>query len=128
MRLHHFSVSIAPESLPTAVELFELLGCKVGYRPTGQSWCMMYHPAPGVDLQLSERTTKPITHPKTLAVHVGFISDNPKRVVDQVKTWAASREVAFKSGSCEDTMLWFDLPNVFLDFVIEVMDGSVLES
>jgi len=55
------------------------------------------------------------------------LSDTPKEDIDEVRLWAEKKGVEFVQGGWSDKELWFDLPEVFTNFVIEVMHTSVVE-
>ncbi|MDB5194759.1 MAG: hypothetical protein JWN50_773 [Parcubacteria group bacterium] len=83
----------------------------------------------GVDfnIQLKE-VDEALVHNKFRAdSHLAFISDNPKEQIDRVERWASEHNVSFTRGGWSDRELYFDLPELFVDFVVEVMHTSILE-
>ncbi len=59
--------------------------------------------------------------------HIAFLSDDPKRELGRIQEWVESKGHKFLSGGWSDREFYFDCPDVFIDFVIEVMHTSVAE-
>lgn len=127
-QLHHGARRIIPQSLETLIEMFTLLGCKVIYREGNARWAMVGQDGINFNVQLVEVDEKPIKTKTRISSHVAFISENPKSVVDKVESWAADKNIKFNNGGWNEKELWFDLPDLFVDFVIEIMDRSVVEA
>ena len=83
----------------------------------------------GIDfnIQLVEVDEVPIQNKNRISSHIAFISENPKSVVDKVEKWATEKGLKFIKGGWSGRELWFDLPDLFVDFAIEVMDRSIVE-
>jgi hypothetical protein len=126
--LHHFAYSITPHTLELVLELFEMFGCSLGYRKGDARWCIIEQKPIPVDLQLIEVNNIPVTViDLKLNTHIAFLSDDPVRVVDMVRMWAQEKNVAFRDGGWSERELWFDLPEVFVNFVIEVMHPDIVK-
>jgi len=59
--------------------------------------------------------------------HVAFISSDPKREMERIEKWIESQGKTCMADSWSDKEYYFDCPEVFVDFVIEVMHRSVVE-
>ena len=128
-RLHHHSQQIVPGTLEDVMEMYKHLGCEVVYRPAGDmKWAMVgqgqlrfaiqiveYSDAPIQDIEIKRRT------------HVAFISDDPQGLLNAIKQWAGSKNIQFREGGWSETERYFDLPGIFINFVIEVMHSSIEE-
>jgi hypothetical protein len=44
-----------------------------------------------------------------------------------MKIWVESKGKQFESGSWSDREFYFDCPEVFVDFVVEIMHTSIIE-
>ena len=58
--------------------------------------------------------------------HIGFVTDDPHRDRQDLRDWFKHRGHATEVGQWSDRELWLDVPDVFLDFVIEVFSHEVL--
>jgi len=126
-RLHHYCQSIAKGHLNDVVEMYTLLGFKVVYTPPGNAgWIMIGQEQLRFAIQIAEVADKPITdiHTKT-QTHIAFISDNPQKVIDKIETWAKSKNLQFRKGGWSEKERYFDLPDIFINFVVEVMHTSI---
>ena len=126
--LHHFAYSITPDSLELFLKLLEKMGCSLDYREGDSRWCMIKQGSVKAFIQVTEVHDCPVVDSnKKINTHLAFLSDNPKDDVLEVKSWAKNNNIKFRSGSWSDKELWFDLPDIFLNFVVEIMDRSVVE-
>lgn len=128
-RLHHCCHNITTGSLDKVLEMFDLLKCPVVYRPNnGYRWAMVGQPQLDFSLQVSEVSGKPIDDLETKCqVHIAFISDNPREVIDQIEKWASDKGISFREGGWSEKERYFDLPELFVNFVVEVMHTSIEE-
>jgi hypothetical protein len=126
-KLHHVCKKIVPGSTEKVIELLSLLGCEVTYREPAHGWFMVGQKGLPFDIQLIEKPTAPQTGQFKVNSHVAFISEDPGALIDKVESWANKNHLAFKRGGWSDRELWFDLPDLFVDFVIEVMHASITE-
>jgi hypothetical protein len=127
-RLHHSAYKIAKNSLPQVIELFKILGCEITYKPDGQSWAMMGQSGLKYDIQLVETDESPAATIETKkGTHLAFISDDPQGVIDEIRLWAEGGKIKLISGKWTEKEQYFDLPDLFINFVIEVLHLSVEE-
>ena len=90
----------------------------------------MINQAPSnINIQVSEVSDQPIADlNKKIQTHIAFISEDPQKVINVIKEWANKKGFSFREGKWSDTELYFDLPDLFVNFAIEVMHTSVLNS
>lgn len=127
--LHHSCFDITTGKLNTAIEMFKLLKCKVVYRPNnGQRWAMVGQESTNFLIQIAEVSDQSISDINTKCQsHISFISDDPQDTIDEIEKWAKENNITFRQGSWSDKERYFDLPELFVNFVIEVMHTSVTE-
>jgi len=126
-KLHHFAYNIRPDSLELVLELLEKLGCTLTYRKGSERWCIMQQKPIPIGIQLIETKDKPIPTEKKINTHIAFLSDTPKEDIEEIKKWCEEKDIEFKQGGWSDKELWFDLPDVFVNFVVEIMHTSVVD-
>lgn len=68
---------------------------------------------------------KPIPTKKKVNTHIAFLSDKPKGDLEKIDKWAKINNVRINQGKWSNKELWFDLPDIFINFVIEIMDKRV---
>jgi hypothetical protein len=126
---HHTSFGIAPGMLGRATQCFELLGCSVVFKPDDDSrWLMVEHADCPFAFQLYETDDQGIEPlARKRQTHIAFLSADPAAVLDSVRQWAHGNGMRFLSGEWASTQLYFDLPEVFVFGVVEVMHTSVVE-
>jgi hypothetical protein len=126
-RLHHSAYKITKGSLEKVVEVFSLLGCTVTYRPEREyRWAMVGQAGLRYDIQLVEtdEPSLPITTSK-IGTHVAFISDDPQAVIQKIEAWSKEYDIKFITDGWSDKERYVDLPELFINFVIEIMHTSV---
>ncbi len=127
-KLHHFAYDIRPNSLELIIELFEQLGCEMTYREGDERWCMFQQKPLSIDIQIIETEDQQILPiEKKINTHIAFISTTHKEDVEKIKQWAENKGLTFRQGGWSDIELWFDLPDLFINFVIEIMHTSMIE-
>lgn len=57
---------------------------------------------------------------------IGFVSDDAATEVETVEQWCRARGLEVTTGAYGPGFLWIDVPDVFMDFVLEVMDRKSL--
>ncbi|MEA3429954.1 MAG: hypothetical protein U9R08_01640 [Nanoarchaeota archaeon] len=127
VKLHHFAYNITPNSLELVLELLDRLGCTLVYREGSARWCMVQQKPISIDIQIIETKDKPVLIEKKINTHIAFLSDTPKADIEEIKQWSNDKGVKFRQGGWSDKELWFDLPDAFVNFVIEIMHTSVVE-
>ncbi len=128
-RLHHYAQNISNGTLEDVLEIYAILGCEIVYRPNNSyQWAMVAQQPLRFAIQIVEVEEKPISDiDLKRKVHVAFISDNPQEVIDKVEAWAQKKNIRFRQGGWSDKEKYFDLPDIFVNFVIEVMHTSIEE-
>ena len=128
-RLHHYCQNITKGRLKDIVEMYGILECEVVFTPEkNQTWLMVGQPPLRFAIQITEVSDEPIEElDKKTQTHVAFISDNPKELVEKVAEWAKGRGFKFRQGGWSDKELFFDLPEIFVNFTVEVMHTSIEE-
>jgi len=126
-KLHHYCQNVSQGSLEDIIEMYGLLNCRVVYRPEGKNkWAMVGQDQLRFAIQIAEVSDKPIQDVDIKRqVHVAFISDNPQELIDKVRVWAEDKGIKFREGGWSKIERYFDLPDVFVNFVIEVMHTSI---
>jgi hypothetical protein len=133
MEFNQSAGQIAIEHMSDAVALFvEHLGFEevlhmAGTMAADGDFTMSVLRAPGtnVDVQL---TGMPPVQPqgrKHLS-QFGFVSDDAESDRTALREWCISRDLRVVEGEYGPGFLWIDLPDVFMDFVFEIMDRSAL--
>ena len=128
--LHHCAQQIVSGSLKDVLEMYEKLGCKVVYNQTESKipWAMVGQDQLNFAIQVLEDYEKPIEDLETKRkVHVAFLSSNPRGLLNEIENWALGKGIKHREGCWSEKELYFDLPDIFINFVVEVMHTSILE-
>lgn len=125
--LHHFAYNIRPNKLELAIELFNIFNCTVSYRQKNKRWCMIEQKPIPIDIQIIETENYQIPLEIKINTHIAFLSNSPKDDIDKIKKWCKSKKIKFQQGEWTEKELWFDLPDIFINFVVEVMHTSIVE-
>ncbi|PCJ14978.1 MAG: hypothetical protein COB02_18515 [Candidatus Cloacimonadota bacterium] len=126
-KLHHFAYNIKPNSLERVLELFDLLACTQSYREDNQRWCMIWQKPLNIDIQIIETNDPCVPTEIKKSTHIAFLSDTPKEDIKHINEWAKKKNLNFSHGGWSDKELWFDFPDLFINFVIEIMHTSVVD-
>ncbi len=126
-RLHHYCQNITPCHLADVVEMYKLLDFDVVYDPhNNERWIMVGQKQPRFAIQIAEVDMKPIADIDIKKrTHIAFISDDPRAVIAKIKTWATAKGFAFREGGWSEIERFYDLPDIFVNFVVEVMHTSI---
>jgi hypothetical protein len=125
MELHHRSGQVSRRHFADARALFaECLGFEEFVATEHMS--IFHQTGSGIDIQLICSDDFQPQQNKHLS-HLGFISSNPRQDRESIRQWSEDRGLTTELGQWSDRELWIDLPEVFLDFVIEVMHRRILE-
>lgn len=125
MELHHRSGQVARRHFDDACALFtDCLG--FDQFVATDHMAIFTQTGTGIDIQLICSDGLDPQHGKHNS-HLGFISSRPTEDRESIRQWSDDRGLATELGQWSDRELWIDLPDVFLDFVIEVMDRGILE-
>ena len=80
-----------------------------------------------VDIQIIETISSKIPIKEKINTHIAFLSKNPQKDILEISQWAKNNNIKFRDGGWSEKELWFDLPDLFINFVIEIMHTSVVE-
>lgn len=134
MEFNQSAAQVAIEHMPDAIALFvEHLGFEEVLRMDGTmadgDFTMSVLRAPGtnVDVQLTGMAPIAPQGRKHLS-QLGFVSDDAEGDRAGMREWCTSRGLRVVEGEYGPGFLWIDLPDVFMDFVFEIMDRSALLS
>lgn len=129
-RLHHYAQNITQGTLETVLEMYALLNCEVVYRPNnGYAWAMVGQKDLRFAIQIVEVPEKPIEDLDIKRrTHIAFLSDVPGEVIAKIGRWAQDKGIVFRQGGWSPKEQYFDLPDIFVNFVVEVMHTSIEES
>jgi len=127
VELHHCAYRINPDSFEKAAELFKELGCNLYYRVNNERWGLFRQERNDIVIQLIETKTGVLPTDEKTSSHIAFISSDPKTELERIKKWAEDNNLEFVQGSWSETEHWFDIPEFFNDFVIEIMDKSIFD-
>ena len=125
--IHHTAFRISRGKLDIVIKLFDKLGLEVTYQPKGEDWALLKNKNNDTRIQIIEVSKEPLQFEGKEESHIGFISKNPKQALDEIEKFAEINKIKFVKGSWSDLEFWFDLPEIFVDFVVEVMDRRILE-
>ena len=126
MQLHHCSHQVAEDSLELVAELFTT---KLGFREVFRLPYSVFLRQSNsmVDIQLKGSSPIPAQTGKRFS-HIAFISDTPGEAIQELQDWFRKRGHDCETGQYgTDMELWFDVPRVFLDFVIEVIHTQLIK-
>jgi hypothetical protein len=100
----------------------------VVYTPPTKDWIMVGQDDLRFAIQITQVDDKPIEDiEKKRQAHIAFLSDDPQGVIDEVEKWAKDNNLKFRQGGWSPIERYFDLPDVFVNFVVEVMHTSIEE-
>ena len=127
-RLHHCAQNITKDSLEDVIDMFKIFDCTVNYRPdNGHKWAMVSQKELRFSIQIVEVNNDSVSDIEIKKqTHIAFISDNPQKLIDKVGNWAKDKDIKFKQGGWSSKELYFDLPDIFVNFVVEVMHSSIV--
>lgn len=126
-RLHHFACNIKPDKLEMTLELFALLGCTIAYKKDNERWCNIEQKPISIDIQIIETNDESIPIEKKVNTHIAFLSDSPREDIQKIKKWSEDKNLKFQQGEWSNKELWFDFPDIFINFVIEIMHTSIIK-
>lgn len=128
-RLHHYCQNITRGHLADVVEMYKLLDFDVVYDPGHNAgWIMVGQKQPRFAIQITEVDAVPIQDIDIKKrTHVAFISDDLQAVIKKIKEWATNKGFAFREGGWSEIERFYDLPDIFVNFVVEVMHTSIEE-
>ena len=125
MRFNHVANRVDPRFFETFVLMLkERLGFVELRRTERAIW--LRQPGANVDLQFSHSDTQNRDQDK-LRSQVSFLSETPKNALEDLANWARTKGIAAAVGAYSDREFYLDLPEVFVDFVIEAMTPDLAD-
>ncbi len=125
--LHHCAKRIIPNSLEFIMNLFKQFGCQESYWETGARWAMIEQRGSNTIIQFIETDQVPQKTESKRNSHIAFLSDDPQMDISTITKWICEQNKKIIVGKWSDKELYFDCPEVFVDFVIEVMHKSIVD-
>ncbi len=77
------------------------------------------------DIQLIEVDASSVPPEEKKNMHIAFLSDAPQEDIAEIKKWAREKKLQFSQGQWSNKELWFDFPDIFTNFVVEILHTSV---
>jgi hypothetical protein len=126
-RLHHYCQNIVKGHLHDIIEMYRLFDLDIVFDPGADAgWIMLGQKQLRFAIQVAEVLEAPIVDLYIkIRSHVAFISDDPDRLIAKVEKWANDRGIKFRKGGWSKIERFFDLPDIFVNFVVEVMHTSI---
>ena len=119
MKLNHVANRVDARHFDTLVEmLVSRLGFVVLRRTERSIW--LRQPGTNVDLQFSRSETASRDADKRRS-QVSFLSDTPRQDLEALAAWFQARGLGASVGAYSDREFFLDVPDAFVDFVIEAM-------
>lgn len=127
LKLHHCAKRITPKNLEFVMSLFDQIGCRESFWENGARWAMIEQKGGNTIIQFIETDQTPQPTEEKINSHIAFLSNNPQKDVSTIKEWICRQNKKIEIGKWNDKELYFDCPEVFIDFVIEIMHQSIVE-
>ena len=119
MHFNHVANRLDPRHFEIVVEMLKTkLGFEELRRTERAIW--LRQPGANVDLQFSRSPTANRDADK-LRSQVSFLSETPKSALEGLAAWARQHGLMAEVGSYSDREFYLDVPEAFVDFVIEAM-------
>jgi len=119
MQFNHIANRVAAQHFQSVVAMLTEQLRFVVLRSTERSvW--LRQPGTNVDLQLSQSETAHRDADKQRS-QVSFLSDTPKAELERLAAWFHAKGLEAVVGSYSDREFYLDVPEAFVDFVIEAM-------
>ena len=127
MQLNHICNRITSDSQSFLINLFTCqLDCFVLRQTDTDVWLRQRGTA--VDLQFCETSIDPniIVDDKHNS-HISFLTETPEQDLRRLGMWIEAQGYRVAYGSWSNQEYWLDVPEVFVDFVIEAMVPGLAE-
>lgn len=125
MQLNHVANRLDRRHFETVVAMLkEKLGFVELRRTERAIW--LRQPGTNVDLQFGHSDTTARDDDK-LRSQVSFLSTTPKAALEDLATWARAHGLEATVGAYSDREFYLDLPEAFIDFVIEAMTPELAD-
>jgi len=121
MELHHCAYTITKGYSTVIQEFCEYLGAKLTWEGKDQGREIIMQFGDGFSIQFSEINEKPTQSSNKQETHLAFKSDKPEEEVSRIGEWFNEKGINTKTGKWSDDALWIDCPDIFLNFVIEIL-------
>lgn len=119
MQFNHTAHRLDTRHFDAVVAMFESQLGFVTLRRTERSvW--LRQPGANIDVQFSRSGTGARDADK-LRSQIAFLSETPRAALEALAEWAAAHGLAASIGAYSPREFWLDLPEAFVDFVIEAM-------
>lgn len=125
MRFHHVALRIRSGQLDTCLLLFERLGFQVFEIAPDRRAAWIGQLAVDFTLQLNETELGSPEQEKRIRSHAAFLDAEPAARIREIVEWLGGQGIRCETGSWSDREFWFDCPDLFADFVVEIMHPSV---
>ena len=123
--MHHSAFKVTKGSMEIVKLLFKKLGFEATYEPE-PTWALFKQPENEIRIQIIEVSAKPEHTVGKEECHIGLISEKPLEDIKEIENFAFEHNLTFSRDSWSENEHWFDLPDIFVDFVIEIMDKKML--
>jgi hypothetical protein len=125
MQLNHVANRLDRRHFETVVAMLkEKLGFVELRRTERAIW--LRQPGTSVDLQFGRSDTASRDDDK-LRSQVSFLSTTPKPALEDLAAWARAHGLQATVGAYSDREFYLDLPEAFIDFVIEAMTPELAD-
>jgi len=125
MQFNHIANRVEARHFESMIALLtEQLGFVVLRRTERSIW--LRQPGTNVDLQISSSETEKRDGDKHRS-QIAFLSKTPEADLDRLAQWAVAKGMKAVVGSYSSREFYLDLPDVFVDFVIEAMLPELAE-
>ncbi len=125
MQFNHVANRLNPAHFDVVVALLtERLGFVELRRTERAIW--LRQPGTNVDLQFS-RSDPGHRDPDKQRSQGSFLSDTPKAALEDLAAWVRARGLVASVGAYSDKEFYLDVPDAFVDFVIEAMTPDLAD-
>jgi hypothetical protein len=119
MKLNHAANRLDAKHFETIVDMLKTrLGFTELRRTDRAIW--LRQPGANVDLQFS-RSQIANRDADKLRSQVSFLSETPRQDLEELASWARERALKAEVAAYSDREFYLDVPEAFVDFVIEAM-------
>lgn len=119
MRFNHVANRLDTRHFEAVVEMLRTRLGFVELRRTERAiW--LRQPGASIDLQFSRSETTRRDEDKRRS-QVSFLSETPQQDLEALAAWFAARGLLASVGAYSDREFYLDVPDAFVDFVIEAM-------
>ncbi|MFT4326522.1 MAG: hypothetical protein ACMXYK_03410 [Candidatus Woesearchaeota archaeon] len=122
MKLHHSAYTIKKGYADLLEDFCVFLGAKKIWEGFDQGKEIAMQFEEGFTLQFSEITAFTAVTKNKQETHIAFSSTNPQTDLETIQKWFSDQNIITKTGSWSESELWIDCPEVFSNFVIEILD------